>query len=407
VYKILLAGILSLLVVSTNLSAEALFIPENSNQIVKMDNKGSLERTVRVNTKALQSPSIKVDTFDSNSLDIIVTKRDIRAVDDYTVYGKIPTHGKSQVILTFVKGTLVGNIQLLDNITHEAQIYEITPSNMGVYNLKEVLPEGFPPDHPDDLSDLAVPRAYADASADTGATIDVMIVYSSASGSAIGAAAQSFAQQSIDSVNNAYANSNITTRMRLVYTYVSSYVESGDFNTDLNRLTSASDGYLDEVHSLRDTYRADMVSMFIENGQYCGLGWIGPYSSYAFTTVNRGCAVSNLSFAHELGHNFGALHDPYVDPSTSPYPYGHGYAVPAERWRTIMAYNNVCTAASTSCTRLAYFSNPNKLYGSTPMGTVATSNNARVINDNAAVVANFKQQSSTLPPPGSLYLIKS
>ena len=108
--------------------------------------------------------------------------------------------------------------------------------------------------------------------------------------------------------------------------------------------------------------------------------------------INRGCASGNLSFAHELGHNFGALHDPYVDPGTSPYAYGHGYAVPAAGWRTVMAYNNACSAAGTSCTRIPYFSNPNLTYGSPalPLGTTSTSDNTRVHNQNAATVANFR-----------------
>jgi hypothetical protein len=233
-----------------------------------------------------------------------------------------------------------------------------------------------------------------------------MIVYSAQSGAAAGSGAYTFAQQAIDSANNAYANSGITTRLRLAFTYVSTYQESGDFNTDLNRLTSSTDGYLDEVHSLRNTYNADMVSMFIENGQYCGLGWIGPSASYSFTTVNRGCAVSNLSFAHELGHNFGALHDPYVDSSTSPYAYGHGYAVPSQGWRTIMAYNNACTAVGTSCTRLAYFSSPNKTYSGVPMGTSDVSDNVRVINNNAYNVANYRAATQNLPPPSALTLVK-
>ncbi len=108
--------------------------------------------------------------------------------------------------------------------------------------------------------------------------------------------------------------------------------------------------------------------------------------------INRGCASGNLSFAHELGHNFGALHDPYVDPGTSPYAYGHGHAAPAARWRTVMAYNNVCSAAGTSCARIPYFSNPNLSYGSPaqPLGTASTSDNARVHNQNATTVANFR-----------------
>lgn len=407
--KAILVGLFGLLIAATTLHAEPLFINQSVDQVVRMNNKGSLKRDVQINMAALNAATIQIDTFFSDSVNVIVTDKQVRSKDNYTLYGKIPTHGKSQVILTVVNGHLGGNIRLIDNITNEAQIYEITPNNDGSYTLYEILPESFPDDHPNLVyasPDSSITQADT---ADTADSIGVLILYSAQSGTAIGASAQVFAQQAVDSVNNAWANSGITTRLKLVYTYVSTYSESGDFNTDLNRLTGTSDGYLDNIHTLRDTYGADMVSMFIENGQYCGLGWIGPYASYAFTVVNRGCAVSNLSFAHELGHNFGALHDPYVDSSTSPYAYGHGYAVPNERWRTVMAYNNACTAVGVSCTRLAYFSNPNKLYGSTPMGTVTTSNNARVINENAYTVANFRVtpgQPAAPPPPTALYLVR-
>ena len=228
--------------------------------------------------------------------------------------------------------------------------------------------------------------------ADTGAAIDVMVVYSKQTAAAAGTAIGAQIQQAIDSANAAYANSGITTRLNLVRTAAVNYDESGDFNTDLNRLTSGSDGYMDEVAALRNTHGADLVSLFVENGQYCGLAWVGPSASYGFSVINRGCASGNLSFAHELGHNFGALHDPYVDPGTSPYAYGHGYAVPAAGWRTVMAYNNACSAAGTSCTRIPYFSNPNLTYGSPaqPLGTASTSDNTRVHNQNAATVANFR-----------------
>ena len=121
---------------------------------------------------------------------------------------------------------------------------------------------------------------------------------------------------------------------------------------------------MDNVATLRNTYGADLVSLFVENPQYCGLAWVGPSADYAYSVVNRGCASGNYSFAHELAHNFGALHDPYVDPSTSPYAYGHGLTDPAEGWRTVMAYNNACAAAGTSCVRIPFFSNPSLTYGS-------------------------------------------
>ena len=112
-----------------------------------------------------------------------------------------------------------------------------------------------------------------------------------------------------------------------------------------------------------------------------------PASSYAFTVVNRGCSSGNYSFPHEIGHNFGARHDTYVDSSTSPYAYGHGYVDCVEGWRDVMAYPTQCGG-----TRIAYLSNPNLTYGSPPdpLGTTTTADNVRVHNQNAVTVANFR-----------------
>ena len=193
-----------------------------------------------------------------------------------------------------------------------------------------------------------------------------MVVYSNQTATAAGTGIGAQIQQAVDTANAVYANSGIATRLRLVHFEPANYDESGDFNTDLSRLTTAGDGYMDNVPALRDNYGADLVSLFIENAQYCGIAWIGPSANYGFSVINRGCASSNYSFAHELGHNFGARHDPYVDASTSPYAYGHGLTDPAQGWRTVMAYNNACAAAGTSCTRIPYFSNPNLTYGNPP-----------------------------------------
>jgi hypothetical protein len=238
------------------------------------------------------------------------------------------------------------------------------------------------------------------AAADASDTIDVMIVYSNQTAAAAGAAIGAQAQQAVDTANLVYANSGIGMRLRLVYAGPANYSESGDFSTDLTRLTSAGDGYMDSVGTLRETYGADLVSLFVENGQYCGMGWIGPNAGYGFTVVNRGCASGNLSFPHELGHNFGARHDSYVDAATTPYAYGHGYVNTNGGWRDVMAYNNACAAVGISCTRIAYLSNPNVTYGNpaSPTGNATTADTARVHNQNALTVANFRASKSGTTP---------
>jgi hypothetical protein len=76
---------------------------------------------------------------------------------------------------------------------------------------------------------------------------------------------------------------------------------------------------------------------------------------------------------------------PEEDSSTTPFAYGHGYLSPNRDWRTIMAYP--CT---NGCPRLNYWSNPLKTRNGVAMGTSTKSNNARVLNERAAVLAAFR-----------------
>jgi len=179
------------------------------------------------------------------------------------------------------------------------------------------------------------------------------------------------------------------------------------FGQALDDLTGTTDGQMDNVHALRNTYGADLVSLMIENGDYCGIAWIGPSAAHGFSVVNRGCAISNSTFAHELGHNMGAMHDPYQvsiggEPN-GPFNYGYGYVSLAGRFRTVMAYDSQCNASGFSCTRIPYMSNPNITYAGLPIGTqqsdpTHTSNVARVLNETSATVANFRAAVSPLAP---------
>jgi hypothetical protein len=46
------------------------------------------------------------------------------------------------------------------------------------------------------------------------------------------------------------------------------------FEEDLNRLTHPSDGFIDNVHALRNSYGADMVSLFRAPGSLCSIAWL-------------------------------------------------------------------------------------------------------------------------------------
>lgn len=142
---------------------------------------------------------------------------------------------------------------------------------------------------------------------------------------------------------------------------------------------------MDEIHAQRNTYAADVGVLLTDGNDGCGNGTINASATSAFVAVTADCATGNYSFGHELGHLFGARHNTEEDSSTTPYAYGHGYLSPDGKWRTIMAYN-----CSNGCPRLNYWSNPAKTRNGVAMGTTGRNNNARVLNERAAVLAGFR-----------------
>jgi hypothetical protein len=342
---------------------------------------------------------ISVDLFDGASVTLDLDRIETRGPNNYTWYGRVQGHPKGYAILTVVNGQMAGAIELGDTGSRPSGSYQIHGRSDGLHVIRQIEQSAFPPDHPPGGGDQPAPisskrdlfGASSDSGslseafvpkADSGSTVDVMVVYSNQTAVAAGSAIGAQIQQAVDTANLVYANSGITMRLRLVNYQQVNYNESGDYPTDLNWVNSNAG-----VASLRNTFGADLVSMFVESAQYCGYGWIGPSAGSAFTVVNRGCASGNYSLPHEIGHNFGARHDVYTDSTTSPYSYGHGYVDCTEGWRDVMAYPSQCGG-----TRIPYFSNPNMTYGSPPdpLGISTTSDVARVHNQNAVTVANFR-----------------
>lgn len=319
-------------------------------------------------------------------------------------FGHLRGVDMSQVVLV-VQGDVVAG-----NITMPMARYHIRFVGNGVHEVQRIDPSLFPADEPStpipdvgtqhDASFQPVPGAQAD----DGSTIDVMIVYTATTRAAAGGTAsmQSLMDLAIAETNQSYLNSGVTQRLRLVHTEEVNYAEDGSLDNALQCITSTSDGCLDNVHALRDTYGADMVSFWVENGGgYCGLGWLmstvsSSFADHAFSAVARSCATGYYSFGHELGHNMGARHDVYVDSATTPYPYAHGYtnAAAASPWRTIMAYNDACASVGKNCNRIQYWANPAVSYNLAPMGN-ATADDHQALNNTALTVANFRPSVGT------------
>ena len=254
------------------------------------------------------------------------------------------------------------------------------------------------------------------AAADTGDVIDVLIAYTPLARVAAGNI-DLFLKFAIDNSNRTYDNTGIAPRLRLVHKYETGYTKSNTHMVeDLNRLTFTSSdrlgnsspdpaGYMDEVHGRRDRYGADLVALIVgrQTGLVCGIAWVPPYESYpdedfeflGFSVVAHNCETTTYhSFAHEIGHNQGANHDP-DSAVASAFSYGHGLCNTDGGWNTIMSYSyndeGICRR------EIGYFSSPIIRYNGTPTGDAQVRDNRRVLNETAYRVANFRQAARVRP----------
>jgi hypothetical protein len=282
--------------------------------------------------------------------------------------------------------------QLSGTIRANGQLYNLQPLASGGHAIARIDETRMPPDHPAAYTDMwraslaehpQVKAATARATALAPVTVRVMIVFSNAAATAVGNTTTK-ANLAISESNQSFANSGANVSFQLAGVYTANYTNSS-FDTDLSRFRGTTDGYLDSYHTTRNNIAADVNVLITTNTQYCGLGYLNSTAASAFSVTAASCMTGYYSFAHEIGHNFGARHDPATDPSTTPVAYAHGYRSPTNAWRTIMAYN-----CSPSCPRINYWSNPAKTYGGQAMGTTTRSNNARLLNERVATVAAFR-----------------
>lgn len=256
---------------------------------------------------------------------------------------------------------------------------------------------------PDDVADAQGDAPETAGDVPTYPVIDVLVAYTPSALSEAGStsAMNSEIALAISTTNTAYGNSGVNGRVRLAGT--NALTTNYDLSDQsLERITGTTDGYSDGIHAVRNSTGADLVSVLVYDPSSCGLAWVlnsvtasaSNRSPYGFSTVNYDCAVSNYSFPHELGHNMGLNHDRYVEPSPTLYNYAVGYVNVAAGWRTIMAYNDACVAASKSCTRLGRFSNPDQTYGGAALGRpISGSNpadNRTALNNTQAFVASWR-----------------
>ena len=233
---------------------------------------------------------------------------------------------------------------------------------------------------------LTIPKPKPGAMSITPVTITLLVAYTKKAASHYSDISKDLIALAIAQTNQSFANSGIANvRVELAHSYETPYAESGSHFDQVFAFAEKNDGILDEVHGLRDQYKADVAILIVDDDKGCGLAAkVAGGEDRAFAVVHHECAATTYSFTHEIGHIIGARHDPALDDTAEPFPFGHGF-VSGKNWRTMMSYEESCNG----CPRLLIWSSPDIKVGKTPAGN-ATANNARVITEQAARVAGFR-----------------
>ena len=236
------------------------------------------------------------------------------------------------------------------------------------------------------VNDAVAKKTPAKAPAIPDIVIDVIVAYTKKAAANYMDVKRELVDLSIEEGNQSFKESGIgQVKLRLVHAYQTDYVEEGAHFDHVWRFADKGDGYMDEIHGLRDKYKADVAILIVDDPKGCGLATrVYADADEAFAVVHHECAAASYSLAHEIGHLIGARHDLNLDKNLNPFPYGHGY-VNGTKWRDIMSYKESCGG----CPRLPVWSSPTIKINGDPTGS-AELDNARVIAEQAARVAAFR-----------------
>jgi len=234
-------------------------------------------------------------------------------------------------------------------------------------------------------------------------TIDVMVVYTQA--------AKNWADSYSSGIDNvisvAMEKSNLVMRnsatgisFNLVYKYQTDYIETNS-NLDLSRLQGQGDGYLDEVHTLREQYKADLIVFMPMVSFTGGVAYLlsnengnKDWCSFSLTRVQQ--AATGYTVVHEIGHNMGCGH--HKDQN---YQAGPGLFSYSAGWRgsqlggytTIMSYESgTYYSDGKTYPRIPYFSSPDISLEDIAIGHTANANNVLTLKKTKHVTSQYTKR---------------
>ncbi len=331
--------------------------------------------------------------------------------------------------------TSEGQTRVVLRVPEKNKVYHIAYSNAGRYHLFEFNideferyeDESLPPRIPeekrsDTLAEVEVfEHAFSDPLPGTAgsprpedpAQIDVMVVYTPAARDWAGGIAHinNEIHQAMLRSQEALTNSNTGITLRLVHTVMVSYSEIS-ISRSLDDITN---GLVGNVHALRNTHGADLVTFFPNHNNRGGEAWIGWWNGYGQAEHGYSVAcitgvASSYLVIHEMGHNFGAHHHKMQIHQPGPhrlYSYAAGwrFKVGSTWYNTVMSYSQGSQfpggpGAGITSIEVGYFSNPLINYpgSSVPVGHTADGDNRRLLRNHKHGVAAFRQTAGSTPP---------
>lgn len=268
-------------------------------------------------------------------------------------------------------------------------------------------------------------RAQSASTAAAGAAaavVDVLIGYTNGFASQLGSdsAAVTRVSNMAAITNQAYQNSGVNMRVRLVKAMKVNYADNTDNSDALEKMSGYEAGEdggpidpdpaFKDLRQAREDTGADLVSLVrafrTPENNGCGIAWllggdetgIGPDDApYGYSVVSDGtdkdeddgntyyCREETL--AHELGHNMGQAHNEEDSDGAGVHAYSYGYREASSTgFYTVMAYPQ----SDGDQFAIRYFANPNIKYDGRVTGTADKSDNVRSMNQTMPIVAQFR-----------------
>jgi hypothetical protein len=288
---------------------------------------------VRVQTRtALGLPAtLLLNAFDDVVFEAVITSSG-RTSTGYWLSGHLAGDELSDVAFVVNGSIVMGTVRAVGEHTYHVQ--SLT-APQGAVRIQQFEPTALRPDLPPMVSERSrtslrpgVDRARpilppvlgatgASAPREDGNRIDLLVVYTPVARAARGGHREinAWIDLNVVETNRALAESGIVLRIHPVAAaeVAFSVVEHPEVLCVGCALRDPGDGYMDDVHVLRDRVAADLVMLVVgEGGGSAEMrDVLAPDAAQdAFTTMNWD--HSSIVFAHELGHSMGLQHDRYT-----------------------------------------------------------------------------------------------